>query len=367
MADKFQITEISADFSHAGTKATADFAEVAERLGFRRIPVRMVTTRPGALAKVERQIGFRKDWAKAYRAVAPGSLVLLQEPFHYPQLTREKILRRMKVEKNVRFIIIIHDIEALRKFRDSDYYRREFRTMLELADVMIVHNKAMHDYMRTFKVPPEKLVTLEIFDYLQPDRPEVPLPKFARSITIAGNLDPVKCGYIGELDRLKRVEINLFGPNYKPFTNGRDELATEIEADANDLAPAIHYKGVLPPDKIPYALTEGFGLVWDGNTVATCGGDAGNYLRYNSPHKLSLYLSSGLPVVLWSQSAEAAFVEEHKAGITVDSLFDLKKKLDRVTEADYMEMARRAAEIGKKMRTGGFAQAALNEAVDRLK
>lgn len=370
MADKFQITEISADFSHAGTKATADFADVAERLGFKKIPVRMVTTRPGTLAKIERQIGFRKEWAKVFEAVTPGALVLLQEPFHYQQLTRESILRRMKAEKNVRFISVVHDIEALRKFRDSSYYKKEFRTMLDLADVMIVHNHAMYDYMRTFDVPSEKLIVLQIFDYLQRDRVDVPLPDFARSITIAGNLDPVKCGYIGELDRLTGLNINLYGPNFKPFVNDRTAAKGEMEKKEGTIQDneilRINYKGVLPPDKIPHALTEGFGLVWDGNTVKTCGGDAGNYLRYNSPHKLSLYLSSGLPVVLWREAAEAAFIEEHKAGITVDSLLDLKGKLDRISEADYLEMAGNAAKIGRKMRRGGYAEEALQSAMHSL-
>ncbi|NRO11242.1 Beta-1,6-galactofuranosyltransferase WbbI [Lactobacillus helveticus] len=57
------------------------------------------------------------------------------------------------------------------------------------------------------------------------------------------------------------------------------------------------------------------------------GWNTGNYLRYNDPHKLSLYLASGIPVIIWKKAAEAKFVEENKVGITVDSLEDYRRYL----------------------------------------
>ena len=88
--------------------------------------------------------------------------------------------------------------------------------------------------------------------------------------------------------------------------------------------PNINYHGSFGVDEIPSKLTRGFGLVWDGDSLDGCRGQSGQYLRYNNPHKLSLYLSSGLPVVIWTGAAEAGFVREHGVGLCVDSLNDLE-------------------------------------------
>lgn len=55
----------------------------------------------------------------------------------------------------------------MRRFRYNDYYKHEFETMIQIADVIIVHNCKMAQYFIENGVPEKKLVTLEIFDYLQ--------------------------------------------------------------------------------------------------------------------------------------------------------------------------------------------------------
>ncbi|MBT8943652.1 galactofuranosyltransferase, partial [Lactobacillus delbrueckii subsp. bulgaricus] len=82
-------------------------------------------------------------------------------------------------------------------------------------------------------------------------------------------------------------------------------------------------------------LNSGFGLIWYGSSIETCDGAFGNYLRYNDPHKLSLYLASALPVIIWSQAAEASFIIDNNLGLTIDSLNDLPKVLNKVTKEEY--------------------------------
>lgn len=89
----------------------------------------MRTTKAGYLAKVQRQVGYYIDWNNCYQAITEGSVVLLQHPFHYSQLTREKLLYKLKKEKKVKFISVVHDVEELRAFRYNDYYKREFEVM----------------------------------------------------------------------------------------------------------------------------------------------------------------------------------------------------------------------------------------------
>ena len=169
---------------------------------------------------------------------------------------------------------------------------------------------------------------------------------------MAGNLDTKKCAYIKELSELKGVEVQLYGPNFDPAMK---EVAH------------IHYGGSFSPDEIPSKLTSGFGLVWDGTSIDGCQGDAGQYLRYNNPHKLSLYLSSGLPVVIWSGAAEAEFVKKYNVGITVDSLMKLPDQMSQLTEGDYNIMRENTKTLAQKLKRGYYAERALKKALCIIK
>ena len=67
--DKFQIVEVGENFNHAGTKATADITLCAEKLGFKKVYVRMNTVKDSKIAKVQRQIGYYKDWKKCLNEI----------------------------------------------------------------------------------------------------------------------------------------------------------------------------------------------------------------------------------------------------------------------------------------------------------
>lgn len=344
--ERYQIVEKAGQFNHAGSKATADVAAVAETLGFCPAVVRMNTLKDTKPAKAIRQVGYFGDWIGVTRKIPDGAVVLMQHPFHHVQLTREKSLRKLKEKKRVKFISFVHDVEKLRAFRYNDYYCQEFNTMMELADVLIVHNDVMKEYFVQCGFPEEKIVTLGIFDYLQEG--EVPQrPEFEPSITIAGNLDTNKCVYIGQLGVLNGVQVQLYGPNF-------DELMRQY--------PNIHYHGSFGVDEIPSKLTRGFGLVWDGDSLDGCRGQSGQYLRYNNPHKLSLYLSSGLPVVIWTGAAEAGFVREHGVGLCVDSLNDLEEIFRNMTKEEYDALCDNVQRLSGKLRKGEYAEAAIKAA-----
>lgn len=345
--DKFQIVEVTEQFNHAGTKATADIADVAEKLGFDKLELCMRTTKEGYISKIQRQIGYYLDWNACYKKISVGSVVLLQHPFHYPQLTREKTLRKLKTKKHVKFISVVHDVEELRAFRFDDYYKREFNVMLELADAIVVHNEVMKGYFVEKGIPESKLINLEIFDYLQ-DKIEKKV-SFERSITVAGNLDTTKCQYIGQLGELKDTIINLYGPNFNP----------NMQQYQN-----VEYHGSFPVNEIPLKLNAGFGLVWDGESIDGCKGLSGQYLRYNNPHKLSLYLSSGMPVVIWKDAAEAKFVQKYGVGICVDSLRDLDHLLSNIGEDEYGIFCKKVEYVRDKLITGFYAKKALELAIE---
>ncbi|MGF0143416.1 sugar transferase [Sharpea azabuensis] len=344
--EKYQIFETLDGGFHAGTKANGDIADIAERLGYEKVIIRQVNQKDSKIAKLQRQLVWKKDFNEAFNKIENNSIVLLQNPFHHNQLTRNRILKKLKTQKNVKYISIIHDVEKLRAFRYNDYYKNEFDFMLEIGDVFIVHNEKMLKYFESLGVESSKLINLEIFDYLDENIDEDKKISFEKSITVAGNLDTTKCGYIGELGNLG-IKVNLFGPNF-------DE---QMKNNNN-----ITYFGSFPPNDIPSHLNKGFGLVWDGTSINGCQGQSGQYLKYNNPHKLSLYLSSGLPVVIWKDAAEAKYVMDKKVGIAVGSLMELKSIFDDMDENSYYELCENVKFISKKLRKGHFATKAIKEA-----
>ena len=348
--NKFQIVEVTEQLNHAGTKATADISVIADKMGFNRVNIKMDTTVKSAIGKIERQLGYFRDWKKAEKLITKGSILLLQHPFHYPQLTRERTLKSIK-KKGVKIISIVHDVEELRAFRFNDYYKHEFEVMVELADVIIVHNDVMKSWFVSRGQDSNKLISLEIFDYLQEEQ-QTKQVEFERSIIVAGNLDTTKCGYIGKLGEIENIKVHLYGPNFN-----------------EDLRKAenIEYHGSFPVDEIPSKLNSGFGLVWDGESIDGCRGESGQYLKINNPHKLSLYLSSGIPVIIWKAAAEAKYVEENGVGITVDSLRELSVILNSLSSERYQELVENVKAKQSLIQTGYYARTAIDSALGILK
>lgn len=48
--------------------------------------------------------------------------------------------------KKVQFISIVHDVEELRTLGKEEYHKHEFEFMMQIADILIVHNNAMRDF-----------------------------------------------------------------------------------------------------------------------------------------------------------------------------------------------------------------------------
>jgi hypothetical protein len=342
--NKYQIIELAGEQNHAGSKATADAAEIVDELGFLPLYLKMNNERNGYLAKIQRQWDYFFQWRKIVKSIDDNSIVFLQHPFHYPQLTREHSLKTLR-KKGVKFVCLIHDVEKLRAFRYNGYYQREFEFMLDIGDFFIVHNNVMKAYFESLGISSQKIIVLEIFDYLLKNEINNTI-EFEKSIAIAGNLDTTKCGYIGELKALHQLKINLYGINF-------NESMREYKN--------IVYHGVFPPDDVPKQLTRGFGLVWDGESIMGCVGKSGQYLKYNNPHKLSLYLASGIPVVIWKDAAEASFVEENKLGYCVTDLKEAEQRILKCSRENYVDFQKNVLIVGEKIKSGFYLRQALRQ------
>lgn len=344
--DLFQVLEVSdIVYNNSMNKVTFDISCIAEKYKFKAIRIIWNNFTKNPFSNFRKKLRYCFQWYKCYNEITDNSIVLLQHPLH---IANERFLKKLKSEKNVKYINVVIDIEELRKFYYSEFHRKEFELMLEISDILIVHNDIMAKFFIDKGVSKEKIIKIESFDYLQENNNIV---EFEKSISFAGNLDIAQCSFIEKMNQIKNIKINLYGSNFDTSL-----LKT----------PNIIYHGSFPVDEIPKKLNRGFGLVWNGDSIDTCSGNFGQYLKYNNPHKLSLYLSCGLPVVIWKQAAQADFVRKHNLGICVDNLKEAEQIISNMNENDYKILQNSVDKIKPLLCSGYFATKAIKQALNLL-
>ena len=335
---------------NAGSKARNDVDKILVSMKFHPLNVRMIVDEPkGPINKILLHFRKYKNWESATKKLRKGDVLVVQYPVRAHTVFLSNALRKIK-HKDVTAICIIHDLESLRFAISGDKsslakkrYRIEEISALKYFDKIIVHNESMRQKIhQLFGVPLDKMINLEIFDYLYTPKTEEANAAYGGPVLIAGNLDKNKCGYVYDLP--EGAEFNLYGANF-------DEQA---EKRTN-----VKYIGKVNPDELPGVLKGSFGLVWDGPTGNGCKGVFGEYLKYNNPHKTSLYLAAGLPVIVWSESAMADFVKAHKCGLTVGNLNQIPQILDKLSSEEYTRMRDNAIFVGQKLRIGKYTETAV--------
>ena len=344
----------------AGSKAPEDVTQICNNLGIQGIEMPLF---PKDKSKLIQKIWLLTAavyaWQKAYRSISKNSVIIYQHP-SYAMRVSLRFLRMLQDKKRCRTIAIVHDLESLRggiagvtktSNKTNAIGDNEF---LKSFNVIICHNSHMREYMIQQGFNAEKLVDLEIFDYLT-DAEELYLTKGEKpSLAIAGNLAAGKCSYIYDIIKDGNnagLTMNLYGINFQ-------------SEYAND---NMIYHGSFSPEELPGELKGDFGLVWDGNSADTCAGNTGEYLRFNNPHKTSLYLAAGMPVIVWKQAAIADFVIKNGVGIAVDGLSNIEETIGSVTADEYIEMCKKAREIGLHLRGGYYTKKAIETALKKIR
>lgn len=340
----------------AGVKARDDLDVIFKQEGIKDIEVSTIEENretQGLVAKLITHKRIAQKWGKSFSLLKRGDIVCIQFPAVEHSLYLANVIKKVK-KRGVKVILIIHDLELFRyaKRKDFSFYGRirvylEEKTILKMADCIVVHNQRMRDSLAVkANISTDKMVVLGIFDYLIPDygRREGGRIEKEGPIVISGNLLPSKAGYAYHLPATP--EYNLYGVNYN---KGSDKN--------------IHYNGSFSPDDIPFTMNGSFGLVWDGESEDTCNGTYGEYLRINNPHKASLYLASGMPVMIWKEAALAKFIEENKVGVTIERLSDISGVLDNMTKDEYNNIKNNVKQIQDKLIRGVFMRNALKECI----
>lgn len=315
---------------NAGPKARLDADKTLSELGYQIWNVPSNHFKIGRLAV----LSSFYNWLRYIWRIKKDDNVIVHYPLYFYDAVLEYIALKLLCLRCKHVSFLIHDIIFL---REGEKGRVESRT-LNLPSMLLAHTPSMKDTLSQFATKPE-IKVLYLFDYYS-SASHIPLNELIEqkhSIAFAGNL-----GKSVFLRKLQGIHPSL---HWKLYGN---EPKHKI-----DFSEHVEYCGRFSSDD-PSILRGGWGLVWDGDSVDTCDGEKGNYMRYNSPHKVSLYLSCGMPVIIWSQSALAEYVTEHRLGIAVDSLHDICEKIDSLTGEEYGDMAANAEKIGQELKQGKF-------------
>lgn len=334
------------DAKNAGNKARNDVESIVKSQGFQALILSVDNWYEMSTAKA--QIHKAKAFSHSLNRLNEGDELLIQFPMLHHSFFTTSLVKKAR-RRGVKIYFIIHDLDAL-CFKNGQDVPLKHRILLKIqesglrgsADGIIAHNPIMKSVLVDKGIAADKIVSLDIFDYLIPNFQEKTGLTKNQRIIVAGNLAQEKASYLYSLPA--EPAYNLYGVGFD-----------ENRALANET-----YFGPFLPDELPAALEGGFGLVWDGDSAETCSGVFGEYLRYNNSHKASLYLASGFPLVVWKQSALSHFVLENGCGIAVESLHDLKATIDNLSDTDYQDLVENTKRVGKGIRDGHYLLTALN-------
>ena len=317
----------------AGGKAKIDAEEVANKLGYNNCGLKRTYYKSQSIAVNLRYLLSR---IKVWFGLKQNSLLFFQFPS-----TKAVKFERIAKARNCKIIMLIHDLMSPR-----GHIRKSELECLSLADVLIVHTEAMKQWLISQGID-KPYVVLEIFDYL--NATDSPLPDDYNTIKVAfaGNLG--KSNFLDKLS-FNNITLQLFG----------------IGFEKRNLKSGISYIGCYPPDHLAEHIKAHYGLVWDGDSIDTCDGERGEYLRLISPHKLSMYLSAGIPAIVWEDSAMANFVKEYEVGLTIKSLEELDTLLPSIPADEYNKMRKNVSTLSKSLGNGHYLTSAIKKAEEIL-
>ncbi|QJD97558.1 hypothetical protein HH214_17595 [Mucilaginibacter robiniae] len=333
---QFTIFEYSDKINNsASTKAVADCNKIFTAAGYQDYTL-TVNNEAGRKAKfyLNAFVAICKFLVK----VEKGSLIGIQ----YPMLNNVfKYFIKAANLKGIKFFCIIHDVESLRLGGTDEALVAKEVNNLNYYDALVVHNPLMLQWLKSKGVT-SKMVSLGIFDYLAKQAPlQQGTSTKLNTVAFAGNLN--KSNFIYHLGDIQNCKFNVYGPN----------LIKE-----NTLGSNTQWCGVYPPDEIVQHLKGDFGLIWDGDDINELDAILGNYLKFNNPHKVSLYLAAGLPVIAPRSSAIGQLLQKNKIGILIDTLKDLNTL--NVPAEEYVILKNNCISIQQKLIKGEFFSEALN-------
>jgi hypothetical protein len=151
---------------------------------------------------------------------------------------------------------------------------------------------------------------------------------------------------------IKGYKLNIYG--------NRNGLSGLEDSDS------IHVHDFMKSEEFITGVDGDFGFVWDGDSLDTCSGSFGEYLRWNSPHKVSFYLRAGLPIIVWDKAAVAPIVKKEGIGICISNISELNNILKSITLEEMQKMRINVNRVSKDLSNGAFLNKAVTDGIQML-
>ncbi len=260
-----------------------------------------------------------------------------------------KKIQVIKQIKKFRIVYLIHDMYSLKYSEQSSKHAHAQQIssdmhILSNCDFVIAHNDIMKKRIEDNGCT-SNIVSLEIFDYFTKyscKTREYPINN-EWTIAFAGNT--TKSPFLKFLDKSKHnYSFNVYGGPIVHFDN-------------------LNYLGLVNPDELPSIISGHFGLIWEGDENIV---KEDNYTCLNNPHKMSMYIVSGMPIITWDKSAAAKFVLSKECGIVVSKIEDIEENLRLLTPEKYSTMVSNCMKIRQDLINGLYIKRALKCCLNKM-
>ncbi len=310
---------------NAASKAPKDVTVIANNCGYNK-KYAFIPQTPYKLLNI---FGKIISLIRTLKSCEKDSKILLQYPCFNEKLFQYVVLFFPKRK----YVTIIHDMNSIRE--TGTISKAEIKS-LSIFNEVIVHSLEMKDYLTQYLPTNKTYHILECFPYLTDSLCQIPSKN--NEVCFAGNID--KSAFLKDfIPQLKNIKLRLYGRMTRPLPQNTH----------------ISYCGMFSPDNIS-TLQGSWGLVWDGTSLKSCAGTWGEYLKIIAPHKFSLYLAAGIPVIVWNKSAMARIVDKYGIGLTISSLNELEEKIEQITEETYFKIIENISSFKENIKTGKLLQ-----------
>lgn len=282
--------------------------------------------------------------------VSKNDILIIQYPTKYYEMACFFAhLRRCHV------ITFIHDLGC---FRQKHHSISQEINRLNKSDAIICCNPVIENWIRTNGYTgynkKEVLVSLHAFDFLSKSKcPNRKKTWPTKRVVYAGQLARRKNSFLYEFGKqIHNFTVNVYGKGFNQSNAANPEKFV--------------LKGFMQPNTLISCAEGDFGLVWDGDSIDCCNGNWGEYLLVNTPHKVSLYIRCGLPIIIWRKAAMAGFIEENGIGVCIDSLREINDIYKNLTQTEYNTMCDNVKHISELMSEGHYFSKAVSKSILRI-
>ncbi|BAQ56422.1 conserved hypothetical protein [Lactobacillus acetotolerans] len=272
----------------AGNKFPRDVIKICEVMGYKPVFVREIYSK-------KRPWQLLEDYFHLLKIKSNSVVIYIDQVA--PRISR-KLVYSVLQRKNVKVIPLLEDMDIIRNNSISKKQQKRMLNCLNKSAIIISQNKKMSDYLKEKGISTE-IVELNLLDFLTTKfKSNHHFPLNTWTICYGGSLSFSQSGF------LRNIELRS-SDKVKYYIYGKGDIS-------NDVSKPLFYKGVFSAEECINKLKGDWGLVWNGQSSNnTNSQDSFSvYYDYVCPHKLSMYLLCGMPVIVSSKSAVANFVKK---------------------------------------------------------